>query len=61
MGSEMSPLMVPLASEVRIESFIFLPTAKPLGSGNTLFLGGGGPYIFLVLKLCSMSFYLHRY
>ncbi|KAI6669089.1 hypothetical protein NL676_003974 [Syzygium grande] len=47
MGSEMSPFMVPLPSEVRIESFILLPTVKPPGSGNTLFLGRAGILLLL--------------
>ncbi|GFQ03337.1 chalcone--flavonone isomerase, partial [Phtheirospermum japonicum] len=33
---------LPSVTEVRVESFVFPPTAKPPGSAKTLFLGGAG-------------------
>ncbi|KAK3409036.1 hypothetical protein EUGRSUZ_J01153 [Eucalyptus grandis] len=38
----MSPSVVPPVGEIQVECFVFPPTVKPPGSGNTLFLSGAG-------------------
>ncbi|KAL3719060.1 hypothetical protein ACJRO7_004066 [Eucalyptus globulus] len=38
----MSPSVVPPVDEIQVECFVFPPTVKPPGSGNTLFLSGAG-------------------